>query len=223
MPEHHGGDMGGTMRLGSRRTCFNVQNDSKLFHLYGRKNEIDERHRHRYEVNPDFVGEFESHGMRFVGKSADSGGARMEIMELADHPYFVGIQYHPEYLTRPLTPSPPYVGLLLAACGKLDLFLQASRSASPVGADFVVNNNADVDVKDGKAAIAAGGSGSDLSSLAGDSQNSNKTNPAVGITGVRHLLNQIKSFAGDPDIPLYVDADELLEVGEGSDDGAAKQ
>lgn len=50
---------------------------------------------------------------------------------LLDHPYFVGVQYHPEYLTRPLTPSPPYLGLILAACGKLQLYLSRGCRLSP--------------------------------------------------------------------------------------------
>ena len=67
---------------------------------------------YRYEVNPKYVAEFEAAGMRFVGR--DTEGQRMEIMELAGHPYYVAVQYHPEYISRPLSPSPPYLGLILA-------------------------------------------------------------------------------------------------------------
>ncbi len=66
----------------------------------------------RFEVNPKFVPEFEAAGMKFVGH--DSENTRMEIMELAGHQYFVAVQYHPEYISRPLSPSPPYLGLVLA-------------------------------------------------------------------------------------------------------------
>merc|ERR1719483_1743921 len=65
--------------------------------------------------------------MKFVGRSED--GERMEIMELEDHPYYVGVQYHPEYISRPLHPSPPYLGLLLASCKKLEAY--ASRGFRP--------------------------------------------------------------------------------------------
>jgi len=116
MPEHNPGAMGGTMRLGRRTTHF-VTDDSIMRKLYGCVDTIDERHRHRYEVNPEFIAELEQHGMKFVGKSDDN--ERMEIMELGNHPYFVGVQYHPEYISRPLKPSAPYLGLIAAACGEL--------------------------------------------------------------------------------------------------------
>lgn len=76
----------------------------------------------------------EERGMRFVGK--DETGKRMEIMELDKHPYFVGVQFHPEYLSRPHKPSPPYMGLLLAASGKLAAFMQLpadKRNAANIG------------------------------------------------------------------------------------------
>ncbi|KAJ1880617.1 CTP synthase ura7, partial [Coemansia sp. RSA 486] len=83
---------------------------------------VHERHRHRYEVNPEMVKELESNGLHFVGRDADTG-ERMEILELDNHPYFVAAQYHPEYLTRPLAPSPMFLGLLLAASGQLQGYL----------------------------------------------------------------------------------------------------
>ncbi|CAF1107623.1 unnamed protein product [Adineta steineri] len=116
MPEHNTGNMGGTMRLGRRTTHF-VTDDSIIKKLYGNVDSIDERHRHRYEVNPRYIEEFEKAGMKFVGKSDDN--QRMEILELDNHPYFVGVQYHPEYISRPLKPSAPYLGLIWAACGEL--------------------------------------------------------------------------------------------------------
>ena len=100
------------MRLGSRQTNLQTK-DCDAFRLYGGDMEIHERHRHRYEVNPDMVSELESAGMRFVGK--DTEGERMEIIELTGHPYFFATQYHPEFKSRPNRPSPPFVGLIEAA------------------------------------------------------------------------------------------------------------
>jgi len=71
----------------------------------------------------------EEKGLKFVGHSTDE--QRMEIMELAEHPYFVGVQYHPEYLTRPMEPSAPYLGLILAACNKLPGFIARGCQLSP--------------------------------------------------------------------------------------------
>uniref|UniRef100_A0A8C9FHN3 CTP synthase (glutamine hydrolyzing) n=1 Tax=Pavo cristatus TaxID=9049 RepID=A0A8C9FHN3_PAVCR len=101
MPEHNPGDMGGTMRLGKRRTVFKTQN-SILRKLYGDEMFVEERHRHRYEVNLLIF---------------------FDIC-LVDHPYFVGVQFHPEFSSRPMKPSPPYLGLLLAATGTLNAYLQ---------------------------------------------------------------------------------------------------
>ena len=70
MPEHNQGQLGGTMRLGKRQTIFKTQ-DSIMRHLYGNENMVEERHRHRYEVNPAMIKEFEDAGMTFVGH--DSG------------------------------------------------------------------------------------------------------------------------------------------------------
>lgn len=105
--------MVGTMRLGLKPTHF-VAEDSILKEKYGGGSIIHERHRHRYEINPDHIQGLEKKGLRFVGKNDD--GTRMEILELDpdNHPYFVGVQYHPEYLTRPFKPSPPYKGLIEA-------------------------------------------------------------------------------------------------------------
>ena len=83
------------------------------------------RHRHRYEVNPKYVPQLEKEGLRFTGVGSvvlgDERNERMEIVELAqsEHPYFFGCQYHPEYQSRPLDPSPPFMGFLLAASKQL--------------------------------------------------------------------------------------------------------
>lgn len=114
MPEISKTHLGGTMRLGSRPTLFQVD-DCKMKRLYSGKTSVDERHRHRYEVNPDLISDLENAGCVFVGK--DETGQRCEILELEGHPYFVAVQYHPEFKSRPGKPSPPFHGLLMAASG----------------------------------------------------------------------------------------------------------
>ncbi|XP_037639845.1 CTP synthase 1b [Sebastes umbrosus] len=128
MPEHNPGQLGGTMRLGKRRTLFK-SSTSVLRKLYGDVEYVDERHRHRFEVNPELKHHFEEKGFQFVGQDVE--GERMEVIELDDHCYFVGVQYHPEFTSRPIKPSPPYFGLLLAAAGKLQGFLAKNCRLSP--------------------------------------------------------------------------------------------
>ena len=101
-------------------SCLLARIEAKYFRVI-LQDSIEERHRHRYEVNPDLVDEFEAAGMKFVGH--DSENRRMEIMELDNHQFYVAVQYHPEYISRPMRPSPPYLGLILAATGKLQPFL----------------------------------------------------------------------------------------------------
>ena len=113
MPEISKTHLGGTMRLGSRPTIWQVD-DCKIKSLYGEGESVDERHRHRYEVNPDIIEDIEAAGLIFVGK--DETGQRCEIFELEGHPYYVGVQFHPEFKSRPGRPSPPFLGLLQAAC-----------------------------------------------------------------------------------------------------------
>lgn len=204
MPEHNPGQMGGTMRLGKRRTIFKtpssiLRKDPSRSHitparpacltrspscfpgkLYGDTEYVEERHRHRFEVgvvppptraigsalhvssaqvNPELKSHFEDRGFRFVGQDVE--GERMEVTELdgtdrhvntpppsqvtttclltcdpplllsSEHPYFVGVQYHPEFTSRPIKPSPPYLGLLLASAGKLQSYLQKGCRLSP--------------------------------------------------------------------------------------------
>ena len=119
MPEIDKTNLGGTMRLGLRPTLFQEGSEwSKLRKLYGDNTEILERHRHRYEVNPDYIDRLQDGGLNFVGK--DDKGVRMEIVELKDHPWYVGVQFHPEYLSRVLRPSKPYLGFVAAAAGCLE-------------------------------------------------------------------------------------------------------
>jgi len=119
MPEIDPTTMGGTMRLGLRPTLFQPGSEwSRLRKLYGEKTEIHERHRHRYEVNPEYIDRLAKGGLEFIGK--DDKGVRMEILELKDHPWYVGVQFHPEYLSRVLQPSKPYLGFVAAAAGCLE-------------------------------------------------------------------------------------------------------
>ncbi|KAF8841987.1 CTP synthase [Paxillus ammoniavirescens] len=130
MPEISRTHMGGTMRLGLRPTVFQPSANishvttngidasattwSKARKLYGNADTMWERHRHRYEVNPEEVSRLEASGLIFVGK--DERGERMQILELKDHPFFIGLQPHPELCSRPLNPSPPFLGFISAAC-----------------------------------------------------------------------------------------------------------
>ena len=125
MPEGSTTHLGGTMRLGSRRTLLQTV-DCITAKLYQTDKHIDERHRHRYEVNPELVDQFEAKGLRFVGR--DTEGRRMEIIELQGHPFFVASQFHPEFKSRPGRPTALFLGLILAASGKLDNFLSGGPS-----------------------------------------------------------------------------------------------
>ncbi len=90
MPELDRENMGGTMRLGLHETIFQEGSElSKTRALYGGVQGVKERHRHRYEVNPQFVDRLQKAGIDFIGK--DETGQRMEILEMKDHPYFVGM------------------------------------------------------------------------------------------------------------------------------------
>ncbi|KAI0460864.1 CTP synthase ura7 [Komagataella kurtzmanii] len=118
MPDVDQEKLGGTMRLGLHSTHFKEGTEwSSLRKLYGGANIVNERHRHRYEVNPKLVDDIEAKGLQFIGR--DESGNRMEILELQSHPYFVGTQYHPEYLSKVLDPSKPILGLVAAASGIL--------------------------------------------------------------------------------------------------------
>ncbi|MEY7851624.1 glutamine hydrolyzing CTP synthase [Natrarchaeobius sp. A-rgal3] len=100
-------DMGGTMRLGGHTTV--IEPETLAYDLYD-DTSCSERHRHRYEVNPEYFEQFEDEPLVFSG----TAGNRMEILELEDHPYFLGTQFHPEYTSRPGQPSPPFLGLVEA-------------------------------------------------------------------------------------------------------------
>ena len=105
-----GGDMGGTMRLGAY-DC-HLQRGSKVHDIYG-QDMISERHRHRYEVNVNYKGRLEQVGLRFSGMSPD--GVLPEIVEFPDHPWFVGVQFHPELRSKPFDPHPLFTSFIQAA------------------------------------------------------------------------------------------------------------
>jgi CTP synthase len=105
------GDLGGTMRLGAYPAA--LQRGSRVSQIYHGATEISERHRHRYEVNTHYKGRLEQHGMRFSGMSPD--GLLPEMIEYEDHPWFVGVQFHPELKSRPFDPHPLFASFVGAA------------------------------------------------------------------------------------------------------------
>ncbi len=106
-----GGDLGGTMRLGSYPA--RLREGSLVRMLYNDAPLIEERHRHRYEVNVHFKETLEATGLRFSGMSPD--GVLPEIIEIPDHPWFVGVQFHPELKSKPFAPHPLFAGFIEAA------------------------------------------------------------------------------------------------------------
>ncbi|OAA62468.1 ctp synthase [Niveomyces insectorum RCEF 264] len=140
MPEVDRTKLGGTMRLGKRRCVFQpgTAEWSKFRALYGDLPEIEERHRHRYEVSPELFGALEApQDLAFVGK--DEKGERVEVIELRSHPFFVGVQFHPEYLSRVLAPSKSYLGFFAAAAGCL-ADITAKFSGKPGAAAAATTN-----------------------------------------------------------------------------------
>lgn len=133
MPEIDKTTMGGTMRLGARKTKFTHTHADGTMPtaqlLYKGAHDILERHRHRYEMNPVKVDAVHAAGLALVGR--DETGERMEISELprSVHPYYVGCQFHPEFLSRPLAPSPLFHGLILAATKGLDKHLEEVKTS----------------------------------------------------------------------------------------------
>jgi CTP synthase len=104
------GDLGGTMRLGSYESV--LKSGTRIADIYG-TTDIHERHRHRYEVNIDYMDKLEKAGLTFSGLSPD--GVLPETIEYADHPWFIGVQYHPELKSRPFEPHPLFASFIEAA------------------------------------------------------------------------------------------------------------
>ena len=104
------GDLGGTMRLGAYEAM--LDGNSVVRSIYG-ADEISERHRHRYEVNVHYKSALEQGGLVFSGMSPD--GELPEIVERPDHPWFIGVQFHPELKSRPFDPHPLFASFIEAA------------------------------------------------------------------------------------------------------------
>ncbi len=97
------------MRLGLHKTT--LKEGSKVFNIYG-KNEVAERHRHRYEFNPKFHDKFQGHGFVFSGVSEDN---LVDVIEIKEHPWFIGCQYHPEFASTPRECHPLFKSYIKAA------------------------------------------------------------------------------------------------------------
>ncbi len=114
LPEQYGiKQLGGTMRLGAQPII--IKEGTLAYSLY-KKKKIYERHRHRYEVNPEYIDLLEKNGLVFSGIAEDK--IRMEILELPEHPYFIASQFHPEFKSRPLKPAPLFYGFIKSAIEK---------------------------------------------------------------------------------------------------------
>ena len=127
-------EMGGTMRLGAY-PC-ELETDSLAFRTYAER-EISERHRHRYEFNREYEELLTSYGLRIAGNSPDRNF--VEIVELVDHPWFLGCQFHPEFKSKPLKPHPLFVSFIEASveyrrkreeASELSLALESTFSSS---------------------------------------------------------------------------------------------
>jgi CTP synthase len=110
-------DLGGTMRLGAYRAVLGP--DTLVRAIYHDAPEIEERHRHRYEVNVHYRARLEATGMRFSGMSPD--GVLPEIVEIPNHPWFIGVQYHPELKSKPFDPHPLFSSFIAAAVAQARL------------------------------------------------------------------------------------------------------
>ena len=120
-------DMGGTMRLGSHPAQLNVT--SHAFDCYGTE-DVSERHRHRYEFNNAYRHQFAAHGMVVTGTSPD--GELVEILEIPEHPWFVAVQFHPEFKSKPTSAHPLFAGLIGAA---IEHHSQRGEQRSSIGAE----------------------------------------------------------------------------------------
>merc|ERR1719277_2791696 len=142
MPEISKDTMGANMRLGSRWVDFPKPTESMAAGLYGGATRIMERHRHRYEFNVAYKKRMEERGLIFAGQ--DESKERMDIIELpqTEHPFYLGVQFHPEYKSRPGQPSPPFFGFVSAACDtkKIKEFVDKcrQRGACPHWSPFML-------------------------------------------------------------------------------------
>ena len=106
--------MGGTMRLGAY-DC-EILKGSRTWQAYGEETLIKERHRHRYEFNNTFISDFENKGLSICGKSPDDN--LVETVELSSEDFYIGLQYHPEFKSRPNRPHPLFLGFIGATLNK---------------------------------------------------------------------------------------------------------
>ena len=136
-------EMGATMRLGAQPVL--IEEGSVAERIYS-SHLVHERHRHRYEINPDYIEQFERAGLHFSGKSEDA--RRMEIFELRGHPFFVASQFHPEFKSRPEAPAPLYLAFVKAA-------LERARGASTGGVAKAEVSGAKVEPAPGTAKTTA--------------------------------------------------------------------
>jgi CTP synthase len=121
-------DKGGTMRLGAYPAVLTP--GSRVEEIYGSR-EISERHRHRYEVNNHYRPALEAQGLRFSGVSPD--GKLVELVELPDHPWFIGCQFHPELKSRPTRPHPLFASFIGAAARRAEAERSAQELRIPAG------------------------------------------------------------------------------------------
>ncbi|EAN33123.2 CTP synthase [Theileria parva strain Muguga] len=133
MPEFSGKDKkGGTMRLGALET--KLVKGTLIYSLYDQNETIVERHRHRYQVNPAYEEPLAKHGVVFSGRDPAKG--RVSVVELKDHPFFLCTQFHPEYKSTPITPSPPYLGFILACKNRLKERLEKNNGKLLPGSSY---------------------------------------------------------------------------------------
>ena len=120
-------DKGGTMRLGAY-DC-QLSEGTLARRLYG-KAEISERHRHRYEFNNDYAETLEREGLVASGRNAELN--LVEIVEIPSHPFFLGVQFHPEFQSSPLAPHPIFRGFVAAALARTEAARNRSSNGEPV-------------------------------------------------------------------------------------------
>jgi CTP synthase len=124
-------DLGGTMRLGAQPCKLTL---NSLAHQAYMLDTISERHRHRYEFNNVYRNQFEAHGMRFSGLSPD--GSLVEILELPSHPFFLAVQFHPEFKSKPTKAHPLFAKFVGAAIERRT----GRKSKTPSESDSSINN-----------------------------------------------------------------------------------
>ena len=130
-----GDDLGGTMRLGAYPCVLDP--GSVVAEVYGGVEAISERHRHRYEVNINYRPVLERAGLRFAGMSPD--GRLPEIIELPGHPWFVGVQFHPELKSRPMAPHPLFAAFIRAARRAIEAGLMPEQRTVRIGEVALAN------------------------------------------------------------------------------------